>query len=187
MKISSRESWMLAIAAPVLVLVISELAALRPLRQRVSESRREMDAKGEHPTWEAQLQKAQTEVGRMQSELDSLNQSISKTSVPLNHADALKQVSRLCSEGGLSLISSAQDAGALLTPQLQKAAPLLAAQNGGVTPEAWRIDVQGSYAQMRSLLQAFTSSPSLIVPLSLSMKVDEEGLNPTTWTLTLWL
>ena len=178
---------MLAIAAPVLALVISELAVLRPLRQRVSESRREMDAKGERTTWQTQLQKAQTEVGRIQSELDSLNQSISKTSVPLNHANALKQVSRLCSDGGLTLMSTAQDTGVLLTPQLQKAVPLLAAQHGGVTPEAWRIDVQGSYSQMRSLLEAFASAPTLIVPLSLSMKVDEEGLNPTTWTLTLWL
>jgi|GEM_PF-4250643 len=187
MKISSRESWLLVIAVPFLVLVISELAVLRPLRQKVSESRREMDAKGDRAVWQAQLQKAQTETGRLQSQLDTLNQSIGKTSVPLNHAAALKEVSRLCAEGGLSLMSSSQDSGAALTPLLLKAVPLLAAQNGDVTPEAWRIDVQGSYAQMRSLLQAFTSSPSFIVPLSLAMKVDEEGIAPTTWTLTLWL
>ena len=178
---------MLAIAAPVLALVISELAVLRPLRQRVAESRREMEAKGGRDVWQSQLQKAQAEVSHLQSQLESLNESIGKTSVPLSHATSLKEVSRLCSEGGLSLISSAQTSSADLGASLQAAAPLLTGQNGGIAPEAWRIDVQGSYGQMCSLLEALTSASTLIVPLNLGMKVDEEGFSPTTWTLTLWL
>lgn len=187
MKTSPREQWLLALVAPVLVLAAGELAVLRPLRASVADLKREMTAKGSRAMWQAQLQQAHVEAGRVRDELEEVRTALAKSTAPLNHAAALKEVSRFCSEGGLSLLSSVQENSSALVQGLQSSIALLAEQNGGVQPEAWKIEVRGSYAQVRRLLDACTAADPLIVPLHFGMKADEEGLQAATWTLTLWL
>lgn len=187
MKISFREQWMLALMVPVVAFVAAELVVLRPLRQSVADLNQEMNLRGERSTWQLRLQAAQNELGSLQSQLEHARADLDKTLPRLDHATALKEVSRLCSECGLSLIATAQEAGPMLVPALQSAVPLIAAQNGGTTPEAWKIDLRGSYGQVRKLVNALTKSPAFIVPLQLGMKTDLEAMEPTAWVLTLWL
>lgn len=178
---------MLALVVPFVVFVIAELVFVKSKRTKVSDLSREMTAKGGSASWQMQLSTAQAQAAGLQADLDELKASFAKANAPLDHAASLKEVSRLCTEGGLALITSAQDAANPLAPSLQAAAPLLATQNHGTAPEMWRIEMQGSYAQMRKLLDALAAAPSLIVPLHLGMKLDEESRAPAVWTLTLWL
>lgn len=187
MKLSPREQWMLALMVPVVVLVVGKLAFVRPLRQHVSEQQREVTARGGPETWQARLQAAQSDLAKLQSELEDAQAGLRRALPRLDHSAALKEVSRLCAEGGLSLISTSQDAAATLVPTLRSAVPLIAAENGGTAPEAWKIDLRGSYAQVSRLLAALASAQAFIVPLHLGMKPDMEGLEPTAWELTLWL
>ncbi len=187
MKISSREQWMLALMVPVVAFVGAELAVLRPLRRNVADLNQEMNLRGERSAWQLRLQTAQNEVGSLHSQLEDARADLDKTLPKLDHAAALKEVSRLCSEGGLSLISTAQEAGPALVPALQSVVPLIAAQNGGATPEAWKIDLRGSYGQVRKLVNALATAQAFIVPLQLGMKTDLEAMEPTSWVLTLWL
>lgn len=188
MKLSAREKWLLVVAIPVLTLVACELMLLRPMRRAASDLAREMEARGDRSVWQSQLQQAHAQRQKTEAELEQLRAPVKDGAASqIDHPQALKEVSRLCQQHGLVLIASAADSGAALPPALQTAGPLLAKQGDGMAPEAWRIDLQGSYRQMQSLLESLSQARPLIVPLTVAMKVDEDGVMPASWVLTLWL
>lgn len=177
---------MFAIMVPVLTLVIAELVWLRPLRTRANDATREATAKGLPSAWQLQLAAVQADVQKVKDEITAVRAQMDASQGKLDHGAALKEVSKLCEEHGLALVSSAQE-NLTVHQELQAAVPLISERNGGVAPEAWRIDVRGGYTQVKKLLTALSTSKAWIVPLQLGMKMDEEGQTPTTWALTLWL
>lgn len=188
MKLSLREKWLLVVVVPVLTLVAFELMLLRPLRRNVTELTREMDAKEDRTAWQSQLQQAHLQHQKLEADLEKLRSpAVDGTASRIDHPQALKEVSQLCQQNGLVLISSTADTSVALPPSLQSASPILAKQSDGTPPEAWRIDLQGSYQQMQALLESLAKTRPLIVPLTVAMKVDEEGVQATSWVLTLWL
>lgn len=186
MKLSQREQWMIAIAAPALAAVFAELLLLQPLRKQADDLTRAAAAQGAPAARVAQLQQTQAGVENLRGEIDALRTRMEASHGRPDHSAALKEISRLCEASGVSLISSAQE-NQTFAPVLQPAVPLLAGRSGGIGPEAWRIDVQGSYPQVHKLLAALAVSKAWIVPLHMGMKMDEEGHAPTVWSLTLWL
>lgn len=186
MKLSHRESWMIALGVPVLVLLLAELAVLPSLRKKTTSATQSAAAKGTPAMWQSQLAQAQDEVTKIRDEIDAQRTALEAKGMKVDHGAALKEVSELCTACGLSLVSSVQD-GQPVAIGLKPALAVITERNGGHAPEAWCVSVEGTYPQVRKLVSAMAASKAWIVPLNLGMKVDEEGLRPTVWALTLWL
>jgi len=110
---------------------------------------------------------------------------------PSGRFEAMASISAVLSSHALFVVSTTPlrdgSANLMASKPLQDFVAAVAHEGRSPVPEAWRVDVLGSYADLLAALQALDRRDSFIVPLGVSM----EPIGPETtyrkWSVWFWL
>ena len=99
----------------------------------------------------------------------------------------LQAITRLCESSDLTLLAVQRDEQAQFPQILQSLAQALTEHSGAASPQFWRLELQGSYANMVRILDALSTIDELVIPVSLSMEPGVNGNSAAMWTLKVWI
>lgn len=194
-KMTPRDRWILALL-PAIVLVISYqylkanpmTVTLNGLRSQAKET-----PKGATP---ADFQKAVNEADEIEKKLDAERErqktfATQTPGVPAewrqdDRARTLQELTRLCEESGVTLLSTSLHGGNSLPAPLGDLSKMLKDKHGMPEAQLWKFELTAPYARVAALLKRFSASDRFILPVQLDMKIENDDPE-LKWTVLLWI
>jgi hypothetical protein len=183
---TSRDRWLAAALPAMLLALLGWLWLLRPAAREVALLEQRVVNQGPIETQQALLAAAEAELADWEKTIAGKRAQVTAEAPVFDRNEAMKQISKLCAEGGLSLDKFAPDRSGQL-PAALKAAQAALAVEGGSRPQLWRLEFSGSYPAVLRLLAAMRDLKPLVVPLNVSMQAGQTDRHPAAWVLALWL
>lgn len=181
--LSTREQWLLAFLPSVLLALFAGGWWLRPAMRETAALRQRIQNTPSPDTRTAQIQSLHREMESVRQEIEALRTSPSGHPPNFDRNASLQLISSLCARHEIELHGAALEPGRVIPESLKTSAKGTEA----APPQVWRIDAAATYGAMRRLLDDVSSTPVLIVPLSLSMTAAEKPGQPAQWVLMLWI
>jgi hypothetical protein len=182
---------MCAVLPALLTGIILQAAVTHPLERENENLERQIKAQGPMPARQAMLKQLDAENAQLEKIANEKRKALKEGSpagkAGFNRTVALQQISRLCEDGGLLLVSSAPDPSTKLPPAMAEAAKVLLRPGDASQPQVWRLEMRASYGEFLKFLNDLAGVPPMVVPLNLGMQPDPNEDNPISWTLTVWL
>jgi hypothetical protein len=191
-----RERWLCAALPAVITILIYQALQVKPWRREIVVLRAELKHQKAAGDQGARLERARAENGRLTQELHDLRAAAAAKAGAVTNgtgfaaagrATSLREVSRLCEQSGVTLIYATPAADARLPADTLAAIRTLPGKPGWDEAEVWQLDLRGTYPAMVRLLEALSTSGSLIVPAGISMAPAADEAKPNSWKLTLWI
>jgi hypothetical protein len=187
MNLSSRDKWMCAVLPALLTAIICQTAFTHPLQRENDALAGQIRAPGSLPMRQAELRQLESDHAQIVEAVAQKRKALSAAGAGFNRTVALQQISKLCEQNHLALVSSAPDASTKLPPPIAEAAKVLVTERDTDAPQIWRLELRGSYGDFLQFLNGLGAVPPLIVPLNLSMQPDPNEDHPISWSLTVWM
>ncbi len=191
MKLTPRDRWICAILPALLTVIICQAAFTHPLARENEALTQQIRTQGPLAMRQAGLRQAESEHTQLAEALAKKRQNLiggaAGGQLGFDRSVALQQVSKLCKDNNLALLSSSPDATVKLPAPMADMAKTLPATSESSAPRVWRLEMRGSYGDFHKFLHDLAAVPPFIIPLTLGMQPDPNEENPTSWTLTVWL
>jgi len=190
LNLTPRDKWMCAVLPALLTGIIFQMALTHPLDRENEGLEKQIKAQGPIAARQSALKQLDAEnaqLARIAAEKRKGVQGGTEGKPGFDRTVALQQISRLCEDGGLILVSSAPDPSTKLPATFADTAKILLKPTDSSQPQVWRLEMRGSYGEFLKFLNQLASVPSLVVPLNVGMQPDANEDNPIRWTLTVWL
>jgi hypothetical protein len=196
MKFGPRERWLCAALPAVITILICQALLVRPWRREIVVLRAELKHQKAAGDQGGRLERARAENRRLTQELRDLRDAADAKAGAITNgtgfaaagrAASLREVTRLCEQSGVTLIYATPAADARLPADTLAAIQTLQGKSGWDEAEVWQLDLRGTYPAMVRLLEALSTSGSLIVPAGISMAPAADEAKPNSWKLTLWI
>ena len=194
MKLSQRERWLAVLLPATLTGILYIYLYARPQQFDIAGLKGSTSTKNGKPaSFESLLQdniKLTKELDLEKSRAETLKKrELQKGDAELaaRRAQAWKTISSLLESNNLRLISSTRQSDASkaagLAPDLKKWA---VAQQKDQAPQLWRLELIGNYGDTRRALEALSTVPEFIIPVSLEMDATAQQ-TAAQWWLEVWL
>jgi hypothetical protein len=134
----------------------------------------------------AEQQRLETSMAGEQKLIEAAG-AVFKKNYTENRVVTLQAITRLCESSDLTLLAVQRDEQAQFPQILQSLAQALTEHSGAASPQFWRLELQGSYANMVRILDALSTIDELVIPVSLSMEPGVNGNSAAMWTLKVWI
>ena len=200
MNLSKREHWLLALAAPVLVLSVWAVWLAPALEKRASTAEKRIrDARGAAdikpasgastariPDLEHEIEVATQEKSDLDRRVAALR---ARWSQPLARPTTTRELSELFARHGATIESAGAAASDTALPAL---APVLGqlqkrmAEIGGGEPELWRVELRGGFAQLLGAFGELGQLHGFALPLACTLAPHKAG-HELAATLWFWI
>jgi hypothetical protein len=196
MRLNARDQWLCAVLPAVITVGIYLVVAVRQDRHVLAPLRKQLRALGITANSLQTLEQVQAENRRLEAELRALSPD-GKAPDPADRtgdADpaaaqtpALRQVTRLCEAGGITLLASAPDPDCRLPEMLQQALRPAAGSGHPPVPQIWRLELRGPYPAMVTLIESLPRGEPRVVPVGITMRPRTDDAQSIGWILTIWI
>ena len=194
MKLSQRERWLVVLLPATLTGILYIYLYARPQQFNIAALKSGISTKaGKAVTFENLLKEQialTKELDTEKSRAETLKKrEIQKGDAELaaRRAQAWKTISSLLESNNLRMVSSTRQSDASkaagLAPDLKKWA---VAQQKDQAPQLWRLELLGNYSDTRRTLEALSTVPEFIIPVSLEMDATAQQ-TAAQWWLEVWL
>ena len=193
MKWGPQDRWVCIILPPLLTAALLFRVLLRPLLMDVSALRASIPGQRAlilppetMDQFRAEQRQLEQTMAGEQRQVEAA-EAVFKKNCAENRVLTLQAIARLCESAGLTLLAMRKEDQAECPQVLQSLAQTLKEQGSAPAPQFWRLDLQGSYANMVRILDALSTMDRLVIPISLSMEPGKNGNGAALWTLALWI